>query len=462
MSAYVQTVVGSDSPPVGAVMDFAGNVEPSGWLFCFGQSLPRTGIYAQLFDVIGTLYGSVDGSSFSLPDFRGRVVAGKDNMGGTAANRLTSAWGVDGVTLGANGGTQSHQLTIAQMPSHTHVYDYAIGTAVSGVQAGPNYNAGTRVSQATGGDGAHPNVQPTFVVNKIIKYTVSGAVLPIVPGEGDVVGPDGGVADGDLVVFGGTSGKMIRRGTLLPRGHLKGMSIANNATDAANDIDISGGECRDSTNSVDIKLLAGITKQLDAVWAIGNNAGGLDTGTVANIPYHLFVIRRADTGIVDALFSASATAPTLPANYTHFRRIASIRRLASANVAFGQYGDYFHLAAAAIDMNTAVAQSKFLLALSVPSGIIVRPMVVYHVIIATASQDAYIVINNASGAVQNTVVIICRARVLVGDVSYGYCDSIFTNTSNQIYLTLTISGGGSIIEGQAITSGWIDRRGQDD
>jgi microcystin-dependent protein len=94
MSAFVQTVVGSDSPPIGAVMDFAGNVEPSGWLFCFGQALPRTGIYAQLFGVIGTLYGAPDGSTFSLPDFRGRWVRVKIIWAGRLriGCRLRGAW----------------------------------------------------------------------------------------------------------------------------------------------------------------------------------------------------------------------------------------------------------------------------------------------------------------------------------------------------------------------------------
>jgi microcystin-dependent protein len=209
MSAYIQTVVGSDSPPVGAVMDFAGNVEPSGWLFCFGQALPRTGIYAQLFDVIGTLYGAGDGSTtFNLPDFRGRVGAGRDDMGGAAASRLTAAWGVNGAVLGANGGAESHQLTVDQMPSHLHGRGAVVGGQV--LAAGSNYVvlSGNQNTLAAGGNEAHPNLQPTFIVNKIIKYTVSGTVLPIVPGDGDVVGPASSV-DGDLAVFQGTSGKFI-------------------------------------------------------------------------------------------------------------------------------------------------------------------------------------------------------------------------------------------------------------
>lgn len=56
-----------------------------------------------------------------LPDWRGRVGAGKDDLGGTAANRLTAAnSGIAGSTLGANGGVEVVALTTPQMPTHSH------------------------------------------------------------------------------------------------------------------------------------------------------------------------------------------------------------------------------------------------------------------------------------------------------------------------------------------------------
>jgi microcystin-dependent protein len=164
-------VSSSDLLPIGTIMDFAGSATPAGWLLCDGSSLLRAGTYAALFGVLGVVYGSVDGTHFNLPDLRGRVVAGKDNMGGTAANRLTAAWSMDGTVLGANGGNENHTLSIAQMPQHGHVYDNPFGVA-SGVAAGPNFNRATGGlgTQLAGGDGAHPNVQPSFILNKIIKY----------------------------------------------------------------------------------------------------------------------------------------------------------------------------------------------------------------------------------------------------------------------------------------------------
>ena len=86
---------------------------PSGWLLCYGQSLSKA-TYDALWQIIGYTYGG-SGASFNLPDLRGRSIFGKDDMGGTAASRLTTAVSnVDGTTLGAVGGDQRSQL-------HTHV-----------------------------------------------------------------------------------------------------------------------------------------------------------------------------------------------------------------------------------------------------------------------------------------------------------------------------------------------------
>lgn len=91
--------------PAGSMTAFAGSSAPTGWLLSYGQEVSRS-TYATLFAAIGTTYGTGDGSTtFNLPDLRGRTLAGKDNMGGSAASRLTSgASGVDGATLGAAGG----------------------------------------------------------------------------------------------------------------------------------------------------------------------------------------------------------------------------------------------------------------------------------------------------------------------------------------------------------------------
>ncbi len=179
--------------PSGIIMDYAGTSAPSGWLLAAGQAVSRS-TYATLFGILGTRYGSGDGSTtFNLPDLRGRVTAGKDDMNGTAANRLTSAAsGVAGTTLGGAGGAQTHTLTIAQLANHghgivdaghthpwgNHAQGFALtpGNFGSFAQGGPDpsalstANAYTGISiQNNGGNQAHNNVQPTIIMNKIIK-----------------------------------------------------------------------------------------------------------------------------------------------------------------------------------------------------------------------------------------------------------------------------------------------------
>src|SRR5574343_567108 len=111
--------------PVGACVEYYGTTEPDNFKFPRGQALSRT-TYAALFALFGTTHGAGDGSTtFNLPDRRGRVAVGKDNMGGTPANRVTSAVsGVDGATLGAVGGSQSlmahtHTASVTD-PGHNH------------------------------------------------------------------------------------------------------------------------------------------------------------------------------------------------------------------------------------------------------------------------------------------------------------------------------------------------------
>ncbi len=124
-TAFVGAAV-SVGMPTGAVIPYAGSAAPTGWLICDGGSsgILRT-TYAALFAVIGTTYGSGDGSTtFNVPDLRGRVPAGKDNMGGIAANRLSaSVSGVTGTTLGASGGSQSLTSHNHTQNSHNHTQD---------------------------------------------------------------------------------------------------------------------------------------------------------------------------------------------------------------------------------------------------------------------------------------------------------------------------------------------------
>ncbi len=127
--------------PTGTVLDFAGQAAPRGFLLCFGQAVSRA-TYKKLFDSIGTAFGVGDGSTtFGLPDVRGRVVAGADNMGGAAASRLTLAIaGFDATVVGTAGAGGSQSL-------HAHTHS-ATGLTVSGtnVQSAISGTANTGVN----------------------------------------------------------------------------------------------------------------------------------------------------------------------------------------------------------------------------------------------------------------------------------------------------------------------------
>jgi microcystin-dependent protein len=114
--------VGGLVPP-GSLMPYAGAAAPTGWLLTYGQEVSRT-TYAGLYAVIGTTYGTGNGSTtFNVPDLRGRAPFGKDDMGGTAASRITNAVsGLVATTLGSTGGNQnvqSHSHAVTD-PGHTH------------------------------------------------------------------------------------------------------------------------------------------------------------------------------------------------------------------------------------------------------------------------------------------------------------------------------------------------------
>ncbi|NCB95281.1 MAG: hypothetical protein EOM35_02255 [Negativicutes bacterium] len=164
--------------PVGTVLDYAGVTAPENYLMCYGQTLDSVANpdYAPLFNVIGTIYGGTGADAFKVPDKRGRTSAGKDDMGGTSADRLTNqTGGINGDGLGQVGGAETHSLTAVQNGPHTHSY-----SVPSGPIAGPYYlqrgdtpEGGNEYGKTTGSSGsgtAHNNVQPTIILNSIIRY----------------------------------------------------------------------------------------------------------------------------------------------------------------------------------------------------------------------------------------------------------------------------------------------------
>lgn len=154
----------------GEIKMWAASSTPTGYLACDGSAVSRT-TYAALFAVVGTTWGTGDGSTtFNVPDMRGRAPIGSGTGSGLTAR-----------TLAGSVGAETHTLSTTEIPAHTHG-PFAIATrttAAGSDQTGtgvPPHNgvpSGTQGLNATtasaGGGGAHNNMQPSRVVGFIIK-----------------------------------------------------------------------------------------------------------------------------------------------------------------------------------------------------------------------------------------------------------------------------------------------------
>jgi hypothetical protein len=200
-TAYVDAAM-----PTGVVMPYVGSAAPAGWLLMAGTIGDATSgatnranadtinIYTLIWTAMADAQAPVSGGrgasaaadfaahkAIALPDMRGRTAFGKDNMGGSAANRVTSGIsGVAGTTLGAVGGDermQSHNHLIND-PGHTHGM-LTRADLTNGGGAGAFASASSNLGQTTqtggtgitiqnNGAGNSQNMPPTVILNYII------------------------------------------------------------------------------------------------------------------------------------------------------------------------------------------------------------------------------------------------------------------------------------------------------
>jgi microcystin-dependent protein len=170
--------------PLGGLMPYIGASAPSSaFVLPYGQAISRT-TYATLFVLVGTTFGAGDGSTtFNVPDLRGRGIFGQDNMGGSAANRITVAGsGISGTTLGAVGGDEHMQQHNHGISDSGHVHLGTTNTSTTNVQSGGGSNnlmqspttgfttnATTNITINNMGAGASQNIPPMMVMPYILR-----------------------------------------------------------------------------------------------------------------------------------------------------------------------------------------------------------------------------------------------------------------------------------------------------
>lgn len=193
------SITSSSSPlvPSGVIWPYGGVSAPTGFLLCDGSSLLRAS-FSDLFAAIGTTYGTADSTHFNIPNMNGRIPVGAGTYTDTVSGSVTR-------TLGASLGAEKHVLVTGELASHTHTQNAHTHTvsdpghshienvnnggggflgvqgADSSTSASPTVittaasttgitnQSTTAVNQSTGSGTAHNNMQPSVVVNYIIK-----------------------------------------------------------------------------------------------------------------------------------------------------------------------------------------------------------------------------------------------------------------------------------------------------
>lgn len=248
------------------------------------------------------------------------------------------------------------------------------------------------------------------------------------------------------------------------RNYKNGLTLSNNATDATNDIDIEAGS-RGSWQTVPVLMTLGsaVTKRLDANWSAGSGNGMRYSGaTIANTTYHLYLATTA-AGVADIYADPSADTATALAHlqaeaggaaYVNMAPIGSIIRSGGTILGFRQWRKIFRLNSEVTDTTSTTLVTDTLLALTVPNGIEVEPLLT-STLIANASSSVEVKIG--SGSQTSAVQRLAISDAVSSQTSIGTIARVWTNQSRQIRYSL-IANSGTVNAVSLRTSGWVDPR----
>ena len=278
-------------------------------------------------------------------------------------------------------------------------------------------------------------------------------LVPVSDGDKFIAVPDGAGTAAQVLTSNGAGAYPSFQAAAVATwlGELTGLGLSH-GVDTDHDITIAVGAAASYhatiTSRVLLNLTTALTKQIDAAWAVGTNQGGLFSGAVGNTTwYHVFLIRRSDTGVVDAGFDTSVTAANIPASYDQYRRIGSVLTDGAANIlAFVQDGDWFAWAAPVLDVDSDNPGTNAVTAtLTVPPDVTVQAVLtVLRTGAVTASTPVYL----SEVAVTDAAPSLTAAPLGINTVesANGFPEAsqilVRTNTSKQIRYRLPKSGAG--------------------
>lgn len=168
--------------PAGSMMMYGGIAAPTGWLFCDGSVVSQA-TYANLFAAIGTAFniGGEGAGNFRLPDMRRRTAVGAGGTGSvTLGNSVGNSGGTEDVTLtSSQSGFPGYNATSGNLTFYWGsgiLNNNSSNQWLNGVSASGSSNTGTKTYNintnisASNAASSHNNIQPSLILNYIIKY----------------------------------------------------------------------------------------------------------------------------------------------------------------------------------------------------------------------------------------------------------------------------------------------------
>lgn len=386
------------------------------------------------------VFASPAGSS-GIPTFRSLVGADLPNPSASTLGGIRSAAAVSNQWI--------NSISTSGVPSLSQPAFSNLSGAVSSGQIPSNVvtnamlaqvNTATfkgRTTASTGNVEDLTATQATALLNNVVGDSGSGGTKGLVPAPAS-----GDAASGKYLNANGNWATPPVSQTL--PGYLYGLGLANNATDAVNDIDIAtGAAADDGATPVLMTLASAMTKRLDATWSVGTNQGGLDTGAKANnTGYHIYLIQRSDTGVTDICFSTSSSGPAtgganpIPAAYDRKVKIGAIITDGSGAIrGFVQSGNRFVLTSSFVVINLTGASGGNITnnTLPLPTGLRYDVEVAGSVT-STSAWAFFLYTPGVTPDVQDLV-----ARGSVAAVSAIGIGRVLSNTSSQITTAGSIS-----------------------